>query len=163
MGSHNPPSFRGLSVLVGIRFPLQLMWDLTIHLSSGSRILVDTRSSLQLMCDLTIHLHLTPSPASSLTLIPLSNQYGISQSTPFRDPTSSLTLVLLQSMWDLRIHSLRDPTSSLTLVLLQSMWDLKIHPPSGPNISFLSLIDVRSHNPLPSRPTSSLTLVPLSN
>ena len=123
------------------------------------------RSPLQPMWDLTIH-HLSPPPRDStslLALIPLSNRYRISQSTPLQGLVSSLALVplsnrcrsLLQPMWDLTIHPPLWPSVLAgTCSLLQSTWDLTIHPPSGPNFladtrsPLQSIWDLTIHSPL---------------
>ena len=59
-------------------------------------------------------------------------------------------------MWDLTIHPFQGPTSSLALVPLPNRHGISQSTPFKAQrprwLSFLSPIDVRSHNPLPSGP-----------
>ena len=144
-----------------LRSPLQPIWDLTIHPLRG--------------------------PASSLTLVPLSNRCGISQSTPFgasvfvstRSPLQLVcdltihpfggqcprTCSSLQLVWGLTIHPLWDPASSLAVVPLSNRYEISQSTSleaASLNL-FLSSIGVGSHNPPPLGPASTLALVPFSN
>ena len=83
MGSHNPPP-SGPSVIARTHSFLPSRWDTLISQSTPFKtsILAGTRFPLQSMWDLTIHP--IQGSASSLALVPLSNRCGISQFAPFR-------------------------------------------------------------------------------
>ena len=152
VGSHNPPS-SGPSILVGPRFSLQSMWDLTIHPPSGPSVLTGFRSSLQSMWDLTIHpllagpcfslqsmwdltIHPLRDQASSLVLVSLSPiDVGSHNPPPFR--AERPRWYSFPSPIDVGFHN--PPSSGPSILVgprfsLQSMWDLTIHPPSGPSV-----------------------------
>ena len=83
--------------------------------------------------------------------------------TPLWGLEYSLTLIPLQSIWDLTIHPFqgRCGISQFTFFTV----DVGSHNPSlsGSSVLTLSPTDVRFHNHPSLGPTSSLTLVPLTN
>ena len=150
----------GASILGGTRFPLQSMWDLTIHPLRDQH---PRWHSFPPSINVGSHNPPPSGPASSVALVSLFNQCRMSQFTPFKASVLGGTRFPLQSMWDLTIGA---SILGGTRFPLQSIWDLTIHPLRGQRPrwhSFPSSINVGSHNRPPSRPASSVALVSLFN